>query len=612
MYKKLEAFNVLLKFIAIYGKKQKAKLWYVIFGAMLVGFLEMTGIILVFPLINSVVDPAFLEKFLAKFPLLKNILADMHITSNNAMVILLGVMIALVFIIKNVYMILFHILQNKMMRNWKNEIAVRLLSSYFKADYEFFKTTSEHHLKNNIVSVITDTTNNLILHSMLFISNFFVVIIIFSFLLTKYFAFSASIIIIFTTFIVIQNYFCKKIYHTLGEEKHAIDPVYSQLINTCFNAIKEIKILNCADYFLQSFKKQNRRLMGIDAKIMCLEYIPTYSTEIMAIICVIIMCVGVIYSNLNQANYIISSLGVLAMIAFRMIPLANRILISLNRLHYGIVPAKALIKEANNNYLQPKPIEKPYIEKFKHSIILQNVCYRYPNSTKDNIKDINLTINKGEFIGIIGPSGAGKTTLVDLISGLLKPVSGQILVDGILLNDNLLENLRDTISYVPQEVYIAHDTITNNVAFGLESKDIDLQKVKKALKDASILDHIESIPGGIEYVLGTTGATLSGGQKQRIAIARALYRNSEILILDEATAALDVMTEHSITESLRALKKKKTLIVIAHRMSTLLHCDRLILLKDGAITNIGTFDSLQKQEPDFKKVLKLSGITIKS
>lgn len=612
MYKKFEAFNILIKFIAIYGKKQKSQLVYVFLGAILVGFLEMTGIALVFPLINSVVDPSFLEKILANFPLIKNILVHMHITSNNAMAILLGILIALLFIIKNIYMILFHILQNKMMRNWKNEIALRLLTSYLKADYEFFKTTSQHHLSNNVTMVIPDIINNFILHSMLFISNFFVIVIIFSFLFTKYFLFSVAIIIIFTTFMAIQNYFCKKIYHSLGEEKNTLSPLYSQLISTCFNAIKEIKILNCANYFLHAFKKQNKRLMSIDAKIMCLEYIPTYTIEIMAIICVIIMCIGVIHTNFSHANYIISSLGVLAMIAFRMIPLANRVLSSLNHLHFGIAPAKSLIKEASNYYLQPKKNDNIIpIEKFNNSIVLQEVYYRYPNAAEDSLKDINLTIKKGEFIGIIGSSGAGKTTLVDLIAGLLKPSKGQIFVDGILFNDSLLENLHDIISYVPQEAYIAYETIANNVAFGIESQDIDLQKVKQALKDASVLDHIEKLPNGIEYVLGSTGAALSGGQKQRIAIARALYHNSEILILDEATAALDVMTEHSVTESLHALKKKKTLIVIAHRLSTLLHCDRLILLKDGKIINIGTFDSLQKQEPEFKKVLKLSGITIR-
>lgn len=242
---------------------------------------------------------------------------------------------------------------------------------------------------------------------------------------------------------------------------------------------------------------------------------------------------------------------------------------------------------------------------FKNKISLKNINFSY-NENKQILKNLSLEINKGDFIGIIGLSGAGKSTLADVIMGLLPPNSGEIMVDNITLNNKNYSKFRRMIGYVPQQVNVIDKSFKENVAWGC--KNINEEGVIKALKAAQIYDVIQEYPESINAnaIVGSNG--LSQGQKQRLAIARALYRDAEILIFDEATSALDVQVENEITEMLKKLSSSKTIIAIAHRLSTLKACNKLIYLKDGKIVDIGTFSELSSRHEDFYNLVKLSSI----
>ena len=236
---------------------------------------------------------------------------------------------------------------------------------------------------------------------------------------------------------------------------------------------------------------------------------------------------------------------------------------------------------------------------------MKNICFSY-NCTKQVLKNISFTINKGDFIGIIGLSGAGKSTLADIITGLLPADSGEIIVDETQLTQQNFQKFRRMLGYVPQQINILDKSIKENVAWGC--KNVDDNGVIKALKAAQIYDVIEEYPQGINsnVIIGSNG--LSQGQKQRLSIARALYRDPEIIILDEATSALDVQVEHEITEMLKQISTSKTIIAIAHRLSTLKACNKLIYMKDGAIVDIGTFEELSSHYKEFEQLVKLSTI----
>jgi ABC-type multidrug transport system fused ATPase/permease subunit len=279
-------------------------------------------------------------------------------------------------------------------------------------------------------------------------------------------------------------------------------------------------------------------------------------------------------------------LAVFALAAFRLLPSANRILSSANALRFAESVVTNLYEEMM--MLAPKELEtaKPDIQPpcitFQQDIELNNVSYQYPKSKNFSISNINLTISKGESVGVVGKSGSGKSTLSNLILGLLHPTKGIINVDGVGIDQNI-KGWQSIIGYVQQDIFLLDASVKQNIAFGESSEEIDNDKLTNAIKEAQLLELIESLPDGLNTQLGERGLRISGGQKQRIGIARALYRNAPILIFDEATSALDNETESEIVSAIRSLKGTRTMIVIAHRLSTIKHCDRIVELKNGQI-----------------------------
>jgi ATP-binding cassette, subfamily B, bacterial PglK len=247
------------------------------------------------------------------------------------------------------------------------------------------------------------------------------------------------------------------------------------------------------------------------------------------------------------------------------------------------------------------------INETSSNLRLNKVSFTYPNREEAVLKEINLEIRWGESVGLVGPSGTGKSTLVDIILGLLKPSAGQVLIDGKDIFQNL-EYWHKKIGYVPQNVYLRDDTIKSNIALGLPETEINQIALQRAISLSKVDKFIESLPDGLETIVGEQGVQLSGGQRQCIGIARALYHDPEILILDEATSSLDNASENQISNMLETLYGKKTLIIVAHRLSTVRNCDQIIFMEQGSITGKGSFETLQEQHSGFKKLVELGSI----
>jgi ATP-binding cassette subfamily C protein len=294
-------------------------------------------------------------------------------------------------------------------------------------------------------------------------------------------------------------------------------------------------------------------------------------------------------------------LGLYAYAGFRVIPSANRIMMYVSELRYS----RAWIHSLRDD-LAALPAPAPAAEpgepiRFTRAVALERVSYTYADENEADrvLVDVDLTIARGESVGIVGPSGAGKSTLVDLLLGLLTPTAGRITVDGRDIA-GALRSWQRHIGYVAQEPFVLDDTIRRNVAFGVTDVEIDDRRVTAALTLAQLGDFVAGLPGGLDTLLGERGARLSGGQRQRVAIARALYHEPEVLVFDEATSALDTPTERELIAALEALRGVKTLVVIAHRLTTVRRCDRVAVLRDGRLAAVGSYDELLARDAGFR------------
>ena len=317
------------------------------------------------------------------------------------------------------------------------------------------------------------------------------------------------------------------------------------------------------------------------------------------------------YYSLSQNNSqkLIEILGIFGMAGMRVMPTLSRLLYSINdvrkrTIYIDVLHGDMIDIMAGRSHGQTDAVER---QAFAREVAFNAVGYRYPGTEEVALSAVTFSIGKGDSIGIVGSSGAGKSTLIDLLLGLLEPTEGSILVDGRDIGENK-RGWRAIIGFVPQNFYILDDTVRRNVAFGVDDEEIDEARIAQALAVAHVQEFVAGLPDGLETMLGEGGSRLSGGQRQRIAIARALYKNPDILVFDEATSALDNETEADIAAALRSLAGVKTMIIIAHRLSTVRHCDRLIFLDKGRIKAVGRFDELMRDCEAFANLVRLGAL----
>jgi ATP-binding cassette subfamily C protein len=322
-------------------------------------------------------------------------------------------------------------------------------------------------------------------------------------------------------------------------------------------------------------------------------------------ICIPLVMIILTRNKAGFGHSILPLLGLYAYAGFRAIPSFNRITMHVNNIRYGGAVADSLYDDFNLLGIAQDRSHHEDIDQhlsFEHSLSAEDVCFSYDEKTGYVLKDLSLTIKRGEYIAIAGATGAGKSTIIDIILGLIPPSSGKITVDGIDIS-NKVSAWRKKIGYVPQDIYLTDDTLRRNIAFGISDEEISENKVLEALRLAQLGDFVASLPKGLDTVTGERGVTLSGGEKQRVAVARALYLNPEILIFDEATSALDSHTEQKLADAIRSLRGHTTIILVAHRIQTIKNCDRIIFIRNKRIEATGGWDELLKSSPEFCKLV---------
>lgn len=592
----LENFH---KFIKYYGQGKALKLSNFIILSIIAGLLELVGIALIYPFILLIINPS--NQLLQKIPFIN---ANNNINTG----LIIGFIAILIFISKNIFMIFVQYIQNKFVSDWKKDITSKFMEYYIYAPYKEIMKTSQTDKLYNIEVICNIAVDGFIMRGLNLLTNAVIITMILGLLFIKFPIPAISTLIFVITTMYIQNKFFKKRTTLLANTMTEKCRQYKQSVMENINNIKELKILSAEQYFYEKYLATENDYRKVQTLQGFYNAIPPYIIEMLTVASLLILASILSFQNGGNNSSLIASLAIVIASMFRIAPALNRIQSSI----ININSTRDFVKKINEEYEKCNLSNFKYLNSsinekinFTQKISLKNINFSYTPS-KQIIKNVSFDINKGDFIGIIGLSGAGKSTLADIITGLLPADSGEIIVDNTKLTQEIFSKLRHIIGYVPQQINILDKTIKENIAWGCEK--VDEQGVIKALKAAQIYDVIEEYPNGINanIIIGSNG--LSQGQKQRLAIARALYRDPEIIILDEATSSLDVQVENEITEMLKNISKSKTIIAIAHRLSTLKACNKLIYMKDGQVIDIGTFEELSARYADFAHLVELSSI----
>ncbi len=596
------------KFIKYFGAGYKWQLVKMLIFAFFSSFLEFASIALVFPFIIMLVNPGqFINSIVGKV-----IASRLHnfVTPDNmnrdVLIIIACTFIALI-IIKNIFSIIILYWQNKIIHQWclsvKNKIMRYFLYSPYELDLKKAKT--------DFIARITDSIDKIfdffVFKVIILTSNTIVVAIIFSILVFLLPIYTFIAIVFFLGASACQNRFFKSWGKQIADKKYELVAGEYNSVMESMGHVKDIKINGCQEFFYYVYQKISEKIIPLDEKLNLIPIIPQHIIELIFIFTMVIFGAGVFLQYGTNSTKVALSLTIVAISIYRMAPQIYKSQVCINYMEFYKDRVDNLF-EVYDEYTKhldemQAPTDKRMI--FNNSVTVENLNYSY-NESAQILKNINFEIKKGEFVGIIGLSGAGKSTLVDCLLGLLG-YQGKICVDGVELNNQNTREFQNIIGYVAQEIHTIGGDVADNVAWGVKKEDINEERVIESLKTAQIYDILEG-KDGIRTPIREDGTGLSQGQKQRIGIARALYRQPEIIILDEATSNLDVKIENELTKIMTDLKGKKTIIAIAHRISTLVNCDKIIYLKEGSIIDIGTFEELSEKHPDFKEIISLSRI----
>lgn len=572
--------NTLKKLNYLFNKKIKLQIFFLLFLIIVGAFAELIGVAIIFP----IVEIAMGETNLADNKMSNIIMMLTGSTDKNVILLWMIALTIMIYIIKNCYLVFMNNRLYAFSANTKRQMATRLMSAYLKQPYSFFlqKNTSEL-----IRSVNSDTAQlyEIVLNCLQIVSNGLTALglVIYLSITNLIMTLTVAILLAVCAFLIVCV--LQRRFRRYGLENQKLSGFLIQYLQQAFEGIKEIKILNNERHFIRRYSEAYREQSNILIKFSLFNLIPKYLIEVVCMSGIL----GYLAINIvNNPNYmeIMPQIAVFCVSAYKLLPSVNALYSYTNTVIYHRASIDLVyndIKEADlleQSFEHNRSEEQEFI--FKDKIDVKDVSFCYSENSFRVLDHVNLTIKKGESVAFIGASGGGKTTLADNILSLLEPTEGTILVDGEDIRNNIW-GWRKKVGYIPQFIYLTDDTIKNNVAFGVDEKDIDEKEVWRALRDAQLEDFVLGLKDGIETKVGERGTRISGGQRQRIGIARALYRNPEVLVFDEATSALDNETEKEVMKAIEGLQGSKTMIMIAHRLSTIENCDSVYQVEKGSI-----------------------------
>lgn len=552
----------------IFSRKQKINLVILLFIVVIGSLLELLGVTAILPFVEVATNPdiIFEKKYLLFF------YEWLDIENVNIFMALLAVALIMIYVAKNIYLVIMNSLIFRFTYNNQRRLAFRLLKSYVNQPYTFFLDSNSAELIRNMnqdVTMLFDT----VLSCMYLLNEGIVCVLLVCVLMItdKSITIGVAVILVLSVFVILKAF--KKNLEKRGKEVRESRAGIDLWLLQTFGGIKEAKIYEREPFFLLKFDEHYCQFAESHRKNQVLAYLPKPFMETLCIGSVLLV-VAVKLLNGTEPEYFVATISVFAIAAFRLLPSFNRMSAYASRVMFNSPSVDAIYNDlCSIDQIKKKEEEKElghelaYVEKIE----IKEITFKYEGAEQSVLENVSFSIPKNKSVAFIGASGAGKTTLADLILGVLSPEFGDILVDGISTIQYRKE-WHKKLGYVPQTIYLMDDSIRNNIIFGAE-EGVNEDKLRRAIAGAQLDKFIEELPEGMNTVIGESGVRLSGGQRQRIGIARALYNDPEILVLDEATSALDNDTENAVMDAINNLAGKKTLIIIAHRLTTIRNCD---------------------------------------
>ena len=570
----------LTKVRRIFPRNVKFKLVLIFIGIIIGAFIETLTLSIIQPFILIITEPSVIYTNTV-INLVYNSLGFGGVTP---FLVFLAVVIAFVYALRGFYVYFFTYIQNRFIARNSAILSNRLLIQTLKQPYLYHVNQNVVHTQRLVVrnaEKLLGLANSIIS----FLVDGFMSLFIITFLMVTSFSMT-MVVLIFATICIITyiKIFKGRIQHT-SEENEKGQVLINKSVMQALYGVKEIKIMRRESYFSDKFIRARENSLKHAEKILTLRQLPKLFIESLCFSGAFLVVAGVIFSGVDL-QMLIPQLGLFIIAAFKLLPAISRIVNSLTQITLrmsSIDQVYSDLFELNKEFTVLLP--EPQVLEVSRDIVVSNVTFHFPKGKKPVLKNVSLVIPHKMSVGLIGPSGAGKSTLVDVILGILAPQEGVVAFAGISVHHNFPKWVKN-VGYIPQAIYLLDETILENVAFGIDKRNIDEEKAWYALEQAQLKEFVKTLPDGIKTSVGDRGIRLSGGQRQRIGIARALYNNPEILVLDEATSSLDNDTEKAVMEAIQGFKGHKTMLIVAHRLTTIEHCDVVYEVNKGVVVQV--------------------------
>ena len=561
------------------SRKRIFWLFFLLFFTMI---FEFIGLGIMVPVLGLVVS----DDFLTKYPILNNLIQYIGSPSKQQILTYTIIIMLVFYLFKTFFLLYSQWSQAKFNSSITKEVQIRLYKGYLNLPFEFHLDRNSSMLLNNIqgevnyLSHVTQAFMAILADISLIIGVFFMLVFI-------NLALALSIVIFFSLFAYILNVATRKKMNQIGKDRELHESLMFKNVLQGLGSIKDVILSGKQAYFVERFDNHAKEREKVFVTQGTIGQIPKLYFELLSIFIIAMIVLYFVYSS-EQLTMLLPTIGLFMLASLRIMPSINKLSMSFQTIRFATPVIDKLYTELKllSDYEKNKKILSSEKLIFEKNICIKGLCYSYPGKGYNALTEIDIEILKGQTIGFLGPSGSGKSTLIDLIIGILKPDKGNVFVDSKNIQTNL-RKWQNMIGYVPQTITLLDDSIRRNIAFGIPETEIDEEKIKKSINLAHLSSFISELEEGTETAVGERGVKLSGGQRQRIGLARALYNDPPVLVLDEATSALDKNTEDEVMQAIRELKGNKTILIIAHRTSTIAHCDLLFMIDGGSVSKVG-------------------------
>jgi ABC-type multidrug transport system fused ATPase/permease subunit len=564
--------------------------------AAVAGLLETAGVASVMPFLAVLAQP----EIASSDPRIAALLGALGVTGTSRSLAVLGALVLLALLVTNAIAAASALRMLRFANRQGDALAVQLLATYLRQPYTFHLHRHSAELQKNVLQEVNRITVGMLVPSVDMIARAFVVLFLLGLLVFVDPALALVVAVVLGAVYLALFWLVRIALQAAGRQSVQAGTLRSLHAQESLSGVKEIKLLGCEAEFVGRFAAWSRRWADAQATSQALSMLPRYAVEAIAFGFVLLVAIYLIAAG-GAIGQVLPMLGLYAFAGYRLMPALHQLFSDWAALRYGRA-ALAVVMDDLEAAASGEPAGRPAPFAFGQDIALDGVSYRYPGKDEWALRDLSLRIAKNTSVALVGPTGCGKTTVIDLLLGLLEPQKGSLAVDGIAVDQARLRAWQRLVGHVPQQIFLCDDTIARNIAFGIPDAEIDQAALERAARLARLHDFVASLPGGYGTLAGERGVRLSGGERQRIGIARALYHDPEVLVLDEATSALDSVTENALLEALQALAGRKTVVMVAHRLSTVRGCDSICVMEHGEIVERGRYDELISVSQRFRSL----------